>query len=364
MSMEPTKSAKQGISVQSRRHNEMRKEALRAHPELHALAGTEPRTALALPVLLALQWGMAWLVSDGGVLVVGLTAFLIGQLVYHSAASLIHETCHKLVFRGDRAKLAFDLGLEVILTSYGKQLIYQHQHVTSHHPYVGDYERDYEHEDICALQARQYVRRTHPALQRGLTILTLILHSLPLGFMLGDYILPRLYALASGRPVQDPVPRFGGTAPSLSDMAPFILVSALSNLTLFLLLGPWALLYHIWSLSFFLGKMGISNLGQSLSEHPGTDDINPTRSTYGPINWLLFNTGYHNEHHSFPNVPWTRLSALHTGAPEVFHAEAEKSYFGCWWDHVRRDFTASRDLKLHEHDQSAHCEGREKGWAR
>lgn len=364
MSTDTPKSQRSGISPQSRRHNEMRREALKAHPELRQLSGTEPLTALALPVLLVVQWGIAWLVSDGGFLLVGLTAFLIGQIVYHSAGSLIHETCHKLIFKGDKAKLAFDLGLEVILTSYGKQLIYQHQHVTSHHPYVGDYERDYEHEDICALQARQHVQRTHPVLQKALTIFTLVLHSLPLGFMIGDFVLPRLNSWASGRPIRDPEERFTGSRPSSADMRPFILVSALSNIALLALFGPWALLYHIWSLSFFLGKMGISNLGQSLSEHPGNDNVNPTRSSYGPINHILFNTGYHNEHHSFPNVPWTRLPALHKGAPEVFHAEAEKSYLGCWWDHVKRDFTASRDLEIHEHDQIAHCEGREKAWVK
>lgn len=349
----------QGISPQSRRHNEMRKQALAVHPELAKLSGPQPLTALALPVLLAIQWGIAWAVSDGGVLLVGVTAFLVGQLVYHSAASLIHETCHKLVFRGPKAKLGFDLALEVILTSYGKQLIYQHQHVTSHHPFVGDYERDYEHEDICALQARQHVRRTHPILQHCLTALTLVLHALPLGFMLGDLVLPHLYAWASGRPVHDPKTRFTGTSPTGQSMRPFILVSLASNLALLAVFGPWALLYHIWSLSFFLGKLGVSNLGQSLSEHPGTDDVNPTRSTYGPINWILFNTGYHNEHHSFPNVAWTRLPTLRRTAPEVFCAISDKSYAAHWWAHVRQDFTASRRLKLHDTDQLQRCKGQD-----
>lgn len=357
MTQEPA--SKHGISPQSRRHNDMRRDAVKAHPELADLSGPDPRTALALPILLAVHWTIAWLVSDAGILVIGLSAFLVGQIVYHSAASLIHETCHKLVFREPRAKLGFDLALEFILTSYGKQLIYQHQHITSHHPFVGDYERDYEHEDICALQARQHVIRTTPKRQRALTLITLVIHSLPLGFMLADFILPRLNAWASGRPISDPVERFTGTRPTSKEMRPFIAVSILSNLAMIVLLGPWALLYHLWSLSFFLGKMGISNLGQSLSEHPGTDDVNPTRSTYGPINWLLFNTGYHNEHHSFPNVAWTRLPALHKGAPEVFHAEAAKSYLGCWWDHVKNDFTASRALKIHDYDQSARCEGQD-----
>ncbi|GAA6182162.1 hypothetical protein NBRC116594_36000 [Shimia sp. NS0008-38b] len=347
-----------GISPQSRRHNAMRKAALAAHPDLANLSGTQPLTALALPLLLAVHWSLAWWVSDQPVWVIGLSAFLIGQLTYHSAASLIHETCHKLVFRNPVPKLAFDLGLEVILTSYGKQLTYQHQHVTSHHPFVGDYDNDYEHEDLCALQARFSIGKTRPALQHALTALTLFLHALPLGsVVLADKILPPLYAWASGRPVQDPQDRFNGTSPTASNLRPFILVSAISNLTLLALLGPWALLYHLWSLSFFLGKLGVSNLGQSLTEHPGDDDENPTRSTYGPINWLLFNTGYHNEHHSFPTVPWTRLPTLHRTAPEVFHAKAEQSYAAAWWAHVRGDFTASRRLKLHAQDHLDRCKG-------
>ncbi|WP_165610031.1 fatty acid desaturase [Shimia aestuarii] len=347
------------ISPQSRRHNDMRREAVRAHPELADLSGTQPLTVLALPVLLAIHWGIAWLVSGQSILVIGLTAFLVGQIVYHSAASLIHETCHKLIFRAPAAKLGFDLGLEFILTTYGKQLVYQHQHITSHHPFIGDYARDYEHEDLCALQARQYIGETSPGLQKILTGLTLFIHALPLGtLVLNDLILPRVYEWASGKPQHDPVERYTGTRPTSREMAPFIAVSILSNVVMLVVLGPWALLYHLWTASFFLGKLGISNLGQSLSEHPGMDMENPTRSTYGPINWLLFNTGYHNEHHSFPNVPWTRLPALHKGAPEVFHAEAEKSYFGCWLDHVKGDFTPSRDLELHQHDQSARCAGK------
>lgn len=348
-----------GISPQSRRHNDMRRAALKAHPELVQLAGTQPLTALALPILLAAQWGIAWLVSDSSVLIIALTAFFVGQLVYHSASSLIHETCHKLVFRSPAPKLGFDLALEFILTSYGKQLTYQHQHVTSHHPFVGEYDRDYEHEDICALQARQFVTRTRPRLQRLLTVLTLCVHALPLGSVfLAGKIMPPLYRWASGRPNRDPVARFTGSAPSAAEARPYIAVSLLSNVTMLILLGPWALLYHIWSLSFFLGKLGVTNLGQSLCEHPGTDLVNPTRSTYGPLNWVLFNTGYHNEHHSFPAVPWTRLPKLHHIAPEVFYATAERSYVGAWWDHVRDNFSPSRDLEMHKLDHLPRCQGK------
>ena len=35
-----------------------------------------------------------------------------------------------------------------------------------------------------------------------------------------------------------------------------------------------------------------------------------TTSYYGKLNWLCYNVGYHNEHHDFPSVPWTRLPEL------------------------------------------------------
>jgi len=349
-----------GPSVQARRHAALRKQAVKAHPELKYVNGPDRRTVFAVPVIFALHWGMAWAVSDAPVWVIFIAAFFWGQLAIHATGGLIHETAHKLIFRGPRAKLAFDIGLECIITSYGKQLIYQHEHISSHHPYIGDYERDYEHEDICAFQSRMTLRHDNPVIQRLLTVFTLVLHALPLGFLIGDEVLPRLNRLVSGRSQRDPERVIEATRPPKWQMRLFMAVSLVSNLALLALLGPWALLYHLWALSLFLGKMGIWNLGQSLSEHEGTDDDSPSRSTYTWVNIPLLNTGYHNEHHTFPNVAWTKLPLLHKTAPEVFNVEADKSYFAYWLDHVRGDFTASRKSAIQGEDNTERCEGRRK----
>src|SRR5690606_34817547 len=131
---EPAAAGRGRISLQALRHNQMRRAIVRAHPEAADLAGPNPLSVLAIPVLLAIHWSLAWLVSGTGLLTVFVVAFLLGQLVIHAAGALLHETTHRLVFRGSAAKLAFDIGLEIIMGSFAKQLTYQHEHLTSHHP--------------------------------------------------------------------------------------------------------------------------------------------------------------------------------------------------------------------------------------
>ena len=333
----------------------MRHMLLQRHPQIHQFAGPDYRTAFAVPVLLAIHWGIAWSVSQTNVLAVFLVALLLGQVVIHSAAALVHETAHRLIFSKRLPKLLFDLHLELILGSFGRQLTYQHEHISSHHPHIGDYERDYEHEDICGFVARRKYRSEYPGRQRFVTMMILILHALPLGFLLADRVVPIFYRSAVGQAAKDADRHIGATKPRRSERLMFISVSLLANAILFLLFGFWGWLYHNWSLSLFLGKCGISNLGQSLSEHDGDNLVNPTKSTYGWINRILFNTGYHNEHHTCPNVPWHRLPALKRIAPDLFNSENTKSYVQLWWEHVRYDFGPTRRNPLMSRDNAHRC---------
>jgi sphingolipid delta-4 desaturase len=55
-------------------------------------------------------------------------------------------------------------------------------------------------------------------------------------------------------------------------------------------------------------------------------DEQETYSYYGPLNLLAYNVGYHNEHHDFPNVPWTRLPSIKALAPEWYADDQLKSH--------------------------------------
>jgi sphingolipid delta-4 desaturase len=327
-----------GISSQARFHNDLRRRVLDRKPGLASLAGPDWRTAVAAILLLAIHWTTVWTVSRTNLLVVFLVALCFGQFVYHSAATLVHESAHRLVFRNARGKLAFDLVLEAVLTSFSQQLIYQHNHITSHHPRLGDYEGDYEHEDLYRVAARRAYRANHPVRARVLNIAQLVLHLLPYGFITDTVFMPRFLAQATGLPKEDKSRDTGASKPTVGERRLFFFFSLAVHIGLFVCFGFLGWLYHLWSMSLVLGRWGITSRGQFLAEHPGDDTQQPTRSTYWWGNRIFFNTGYHFEHHTFPNVPWTRIRKIKAAAPDVFSAGNDRSYFRFWWNQMKADF--------------------------
>lgn len=91
---------------------------------------------------------------------------------------------------------------------------------------------------------------------------------------------------------------------------------AVTDLLVLLLLGPHALLYLL--LSSVLGS-GLHPLAAHfVAEHYTWEAGFETYSYYGPLNRLVYNVGWHNEHHDFPRVPGSRLPELHRIAPEFY----------------------------------------------
>ena len=110
--------------------------------------------------------------------------------------------------------------------------------------------------------------------------------------------------------------------------------------------GPNALVYLVLS-SFLAGSLHPC-AGHFIAEHyvfekqpldaRKTTDLAPvpeTFSYYGPLNVLTYNVGYHNEHHDFPAIPWTRLPAVRQIAQE-FYAELPHHQSWVWvmWQFV------------------------------
>jgi len=80
--------------------------------------------------------------------------------------------------------------------------------------------------------------------------------------------------------------------------------------------GRAAILYLLLS-TFFAGSIH-PTAGHFIAEHYVMHGTAETYSYYGPLNALTYNVGYHNEHHDFPSIPWSRLPRLREIAPEFY----------------------------------------------
>jgi len=79
----------------------------------------------------------------------------------------------------------------------------------------------------------------------------------------------------------------------------------------------WKMVAHL--ISSGLICMGFHPLaGHFIAEHYMFAKGFETYSYYGPLNYITWNVGYHNEHHDFPAIPGSKLPLVKTIAPEFY----------------------------------------------
>jgi len=78
--------------------------------------------------------------------------------------------------------------------------------------------------------------------------------------------------------------------------------------------------------------------GHFVAEHYEFIKGQETYSYYGIMNYVMFNVGYHNEHHDFPRVPWSKLPLLKKMAPEFYDTlPSYDSYLSVFYRYITDD---------------------------
>jgi sphingolipid delta-4 desaturase len=267
-------------------HATRRKIILAAHPEIAELFTTEPLTFWISLGILALQLTMAWLLRDSEWYVILPCAYVIGGTVNHSLQLAVHELSHDLCWAGPNKDATNRLTaiMANLATCIPSGQTFKPYHM-DHHQYQGV---DGVDTDIPHAFEVNYVTNT------VMKILWILAQ-------------PLCYALR----------------PMLIKPKPFRFWEGLNwaaqlsfNAAVLYFLGTRSFTYLITGTLLGLGLH--PSAGHFIAEHYEFVAGAETYSYYGPANYFNFNVGYHNEHHDFPKVPWSKLPRVREIAPEFY----------------------------------------------
>lgn len=278
-------------------HRTRRQAIIKAHPEVTKLCGPEPLTKYLVVAVVLLQTFCAYLLSSTPILSWRFfaTAYIVGATANQNLFLSIHEISHNLAFRSASANRMFAIFANLpIGIPYSAS--FRPYHLT-HHKSLG----------VDGLDADLPTR------------LEAIFFDSLLGkaFFCTFQIL--FYAIR---------PMFVYRIPLTSIHFANTVAQIAFDACLAWALGINALVYLIMS-SFLAGSLHpcaahfiaehyVFDAPPAAAKQPNNFPVPETYSYYGLLNILTYNVGYHNEHHDFPAVPWSRLPSLHKIAKEFY----------------------------------------------
>jgi len=120
--------------------------------------------------------------------------------------------------------------------------------------------------------------------------------------------------------------------PSSRELLNYV-IGVVFDIFIYKTLGGKSLFYLVGGTILGFGLHPVA--AHAIAEHHEFIQGHETYSYYGILNYVNFNVGYHNEHHDFPNIPWSKLPEVRKIAPEFYnHLPHHTSYLRVLWDYI------------------------------
>jgi len=267
-------------------HATRRQQILSKHPEIATLFGTEPLTFWICPGCLVVQVCLAYLLREAEWWLIFPVAYVIGGTINHSLQLAVHELSHDLCWSGPYKDITNRLTaiMANLPTCAPSGQTFKPYHM-DHHQYQGV---DGIDTDIPCEWEVNNVTNT---------------------------VMKVMWIIAQ--------PIFYALRPMLIKAKPFRFWEAVNWAVQLAFNGVIIYYFGMKSFTYLLAGtlLGLGlhpSAGHFIAEHYEFVRGQETYSYYGPMNYVLFNVGYHNEHHDFPKVPWSRLPLVKKMAPEFY----------------------------------------------
>lgn len=280
-------------------HASRRKEMIKSHPELKELMGHEPLTKYIVLVVMAVHLGTAYYLRHSAfTFKFWILSYFLGGTLVQILFLANHEISHNLAFKKFYHNKLFGIFTNIpLLIPY---FMYFKQYHNEHHKYQGVAGVDTD------LPTRLEAR---------------LLSSTP-GKLFFMFFQVWFYAFRPMFVRQAQVNRYV----ILNYAVEIAFIAGVYN---YFGSGP---LWYLLASDHWAGSIH-PLASHFIAEHYTFVGEAETMSYYGPLNYLTWNVGYHNEHHDFPTVPWTKLPKLREYGHEYYDSlPYHKSWTKALWN--------------------------------